>query len=81
MANFAAMTCHRSKSEGHRAAYHTTTALQIALSNSVSSAAAQLLCEMSFQPYSVSKLVLQPGIQLEVLLLVLFLILNICGIR
>ena len=27
------MTCHCSKSEGHRAAYHTTTALQFALSN------------------------------------------------
>ena len=54
---------------------------QSAQAQSVSSADNQLLCDMSFQPYSVSKLVLQPGMQLEVLLLVLFLILNICGIR
>ena len=35
---------------------------------SVSSARNQLLCDVSVQPYSVSTLVLHPGMQLEVLL-------------
>ena len=42
---------------------------QYARTQSVSSAHKQLLCDVSVQPYSVSTLVLQPGMQLEVLLL------------
>jgi len=44
---------------------------QYARAQSVSSAHNQLLCDVSVQPYSVSTLVLQPGMQLEVLLLTL----------
>ena len=39
----------------------------------------QLLCDVSVQPYSVSTLVLQPGMQPEVLLLTLFFRLTVCG--
>ena len=54
---------------------------QSARAQSVSSAHNQLLCDVSVQPYSVSTLVLlQPGMQLEVLLFTLFLRLNVCGI-
>ncbi len=53
---------------------------QSARAQSVSLAHNQLLCDVSVQPYSVSTLVLQPGMQRELLLLTLFLRLNICGI-
>ncbi len=46
---------------------------QYARVQSVSSAHNQVLCDVSVQPYSVSTLVLQPGMQDEVLLLTLFL--------
>ena len=54
---------------------------QSARAQSVSSAHNQLLCDVAVQPYSVSTLVLlQPGMQVEVLLLTLFLRLNVCAI-